>query len=251
MRILAIGDVVGKEGREFLYKQIPYLKATYNYNLLVVNAENIGNLGRGITLKIYKELMSNGVHILTMGNWTWGEQELFSFIDNSNVIRPINFNGVPGSGYKIINYNNQKVMFINVLGKTFMEPNLDNGFILTKQLIEKEKADYIVVDIHAEATSEKIALAYYLDGKVNAVFGTHTHVQTADERVLDNGTLFITDIGMTGSSNGIIGVSKEVVLARFLNGLAVPKVLATGKCQLNAVLLDLDNKTIERINYYE
>lgn len=247
MKILFIGDIYGRPGLDILADHLSELKDTYRPNLIIANGENAAH-GRGINLKIYKELMSQGIHAITMGNWVWGNRELFEFIEESNIIRPMNFRNAPGKGHLTINYNGQKLLVINALGRTFMNPNIDDPFTGIEQLIENEKADFVLVDFHAEATSEKIALGHYLDGKADAILGTHTHVQTADNRMLPKGTLYITDVGMTGPLNGVIGVSKEIVLDRFLNGFSIPNEVATGAKQLNAVMLDLVKKTIQRIH---
>ncbi|OHE32774.1 MAG: metallophosphoesterase [Tenericutes bacterium GWD2_38_27] len=247
MKILFIGDIYGKPGIEMLTEHLPQLKDDYRPNLIIVNAENASN-GRGVSQKNYKEIMSLGVHAMTMGNWVWGNKELFEFIEDSKVIRPFNFRQAPGKGYLTLNFNGQKILVINALGRTFMNANMDCPFIGIDKILETEKADYTLVDIHAEATSEKVALGHYLDGRVSAVVGTHTHIPTADERVLPNGTLYITDIGMTGPLNGVIGVTKEIVFDRFLNGFSIPNEVAPGPKQLNAVIMDLAKKTIKRIH---
>ncbi|MBN2299853.1 MAG: TIGR00282 family metallophosphoesterase [Acholeplasmataceae bacterium] len=247
MKILFIGDIYGKPGLEMVTTYLPEIKDKHHPNLIIVNAENAAN-GRGINLKIYKELMSLGIHAITMGNWVWGNRELFEFIDQSNIVRPMNFRESPGKGYITINYNGQKLLVINALGRTFMNPNLEDPFTSIEKIVEAEHADFTFIDFHAEATSEKVALGHYLDGKVDVIVGTHTHVQTADERVLPKGTLYITDVGMTGPLNGVIGVTKEIVLDRFLNGFSIPNEVAPGSKQLNAVILDLKKKTIKRIH---
>lgn len=247
MKVLFIGDIYGRPGLDMLSEHLPDLKSRFKPNVIIANGENASH-GRGISLKIYKEMMSLGISAITMGNWVWGHKELFEFIDDSNVIRPINFREAPGKGYLTINYNGTKLLVINALGRTFMNANMDCPFITIEKLVETEEADYILVDFHAEATSEKVALGHYLDGKVDAILGTHTHVPTADNRKLPNGTLYITDVGMTGPLNGVIGVTKEIVLDRFLNGFSIPNEVAPGTKQLNAVFLDLEKKTIERIH---
>ena len=247
MKVLFIGDLYGKPGLDMLTDHLTELKSKYRPNLIILNAEN-ASYGRGISLKIYKELMSMGIHMLTMGNWVWGNKELFEFIDGSNIVRPFNFRNAPGMGALTMNYNGKKLLVINALGRTFMNPNLDDPFTGIDFILENEKADYVLVDIHAEATSEKVALGHYLDGRVSAVVGTHTHIPTADERALPNGTLYITDVGMTGPLNGVIGVTKEIVLDRFINGFSIPNEVAPGPKQLNAVILDFEKKTIQRIH---
>lgn len=247
MKILFIGDIYGDPGLKMVETHLADLKNTHKPNLIIVNGENAAD-GRGITKKIYKALMSLGVSAITMGNWTWGNYELFEFINDSKIVRPLNYRNAPGQGFITINYNGQKVLVINALGRTFMNAGLDDPFTGIKEIIEREKADYSFVDFHAEATSEKIAMGHYLDGIADVVVGTHTHVPTADYRMLPKGTLYITDVGMTGPLEGIIGVDKEIVLNRFLNGYSTPNKVAEGPKQLNAVLVDLSNKTIKRIH---
>ncbi|MDY0074761.1 MAG: TIGR00282 family metallophosphoesterase [Acholeplasmataceae bacterium] len=247
MKVLFIGDIYGKPGLDILSEKLPELKATYKPHLIIVNAEN-AHYGRGITQKIYKELMNLGVHMITMGNWVWGQRELYDFIDQANIVRPFNFREAPGKGYITINFNGQKILIINALGRTFMNPQVLCPFVGVENILKENPADYSILDFHAEATSEKVAIGHYLDGKISAVIGTHTHVQTADETTLPGGTLYITDVGMTGPRDGIIGVSKEIVLNRFLNGFSTPNEVAPGAKQLNGVIMDLKMKTIERIH---
>lgn len=247
MRILFIGDLYGEPGMKILEEQMDNLKKEHRPNLIIVNAENVAN-GKGINKEYYLRIMKLGVHAITMGNWTYGNNDLLTFIDDSKVIRPANFLNAPGVGYKKINFNGKTVLVINMLGRIFMNGNVENPFTLAKQIVESENADYIFIDFHAEATSEKVALGHYLDGKVDAIVGTHTHIQTNDHRKLDNGTLYISDVGMTGPLNGVIGVDKEIVISRFLNGYATGNQIAKGKRQLNGVILDLDKKTINTIH---
>ncbi len=251
MKVLFIGDIYGKPGREMILKHLPILKSEYKPNIIIVNAENSANNGRGITIDFYKELMSLGVSTITMGNHIWGQQKLVEFIDEAHICRPANYYQAPGRAYDLINYNNKRLLVINLLGRTFMDANLENPFLLAKKIIEEVKPDYSIIDFHAEATSEKIALGHYLDGLASAVIGTHTHVPTADNRMLEKGTLYITDVGMTGPLDGIIGVDKDVVIKRFIQGHTRPNKVAMGKNQLNGVILDLDLKTIERIHIVE
>lgn len=247
MRVLFVGDIYGQIGLEMLKNNLTNLKSEYKPNLVIVNAENAAS-GRGINKKIYKELMEMGVAAVTMGNWVWGNRELFEFIEGSNVVRPINFREAPGSSSLTINYNGKKLLIINALGRTFMNANLLCPFITIEDELNRVKPDYSLIDIHAEATSEKVALGHYLDGKATAVVGTHTHIPTADERVLPKGTLYITDVGMTGPLNGVIGVKKEIVLDRFLNGFSIPNEVEDGAVQLNAVFMDFISKKITRIH---
>lgn len=246
MKIVFIGDIYGEAGFKALKNTLPEIKSKYKPNILIANAENIAN-GRGITEEIYKDLMKMGFSALTMGNWTWSNYDLFNFIENSNIIRPANYLKAPGVGYKVIKFNEKTLLVINLMGRVYMNPNLTNPFHVAEEIIENNPADYVFIDFHAEATSEKVALGHYLDGRVNAIVGTHTHVQTNDDRVLPKGTLYITDVGMTGPLNGVIGVSKEIVLERFLTGFSRGNVVASGQLELNGVFLDLDKKIIEKI----
>lgn len=247
MKILFIGDIYGNPGLQIYNEKIQSLKHELKPDILIVNGENAHH-GRGINLKIYKELMKSGVHAITMGNWVWGNSELNTFIEESNIVRPANFVDAPGKGYKIINFNQKRLLIINVLGRVFMNPNIENPFTIIDSILNKEKADYIFVDVHAEATSEKVALGHYLDGRVHALVGTHTHIQTNDARILPKGTLYLTDVGMTGALNGVIGVKKDIVIDRFLKGFARPNETEVGDKQLNAVFLDLDKKIIKTIH---
>ena len=247
MRILFVGDIYGIRGLKAFSYFLPKIKAEYKPHIIIVNGENAAN-GRGINKKIYKELMMQGVHMITMGNWVWGNKELYEFIDDANIIRPYNYVKAPGVGYKIIKYNDKKILVANVLGRIYMNPNIENPFIEMKELLEKETYDYSIIDFHAEATSEKVALGHYLDGLASAVLGTHTHVPTADARKLPKGTLYITDVGMTGPLNGIIGVNKDIVIKRFLYGHSTPNKVEEGPVQFNGVMLHLDSKKIEHIH---
>lgn len=247
MRILFIGDIYGPPGLAILEKYLPTLKQDYKPNLIVANAENAAQ-GRGITQAIYKQLMTLGIHVVTMGNWTWGNRELFDFIEETNIVRPMNYKNAPGKGYLIFQYNNKRVCVINALGRTFMNTTLEDPFTGIKAILETEKPDVSLIDFHAEATSEKVALGHYLDGLADVVLGTHTHVPTADERILPKGTFYMTDVGMTGPLEGIIGVDREIVINRFLNGFSTPNRVADGPVQLNAVFIDLDLKKIQRIH---
>lgn len=250
MKILFIGDIYGDSGLSMIEENIDELKKKYRPTVIIVNGENADN-GRGINKKIYLKLMSLGITAITMGNWTYSNKELVEFIDKSKVIRPANYVSAPGDGYKIININGKTLLVINLLGRIFMNANFENPFYVAEKIINSNKADYVFIDIHAEATSEKIALAHYLDGKVDAIVGTHTHVQTNDDRVFPKGTLYISDVGMTGPKDGVIGVDKDIVLTRFLTAYSIPNKVATGNRQLNGVFLNLDKKTIEKINIKE
>lgn len=255
MNILFIGDVVGSPGREMVTNYLPKLKEKYRPQLTIVNGENAA-AGKGITEKIYKQLLQAGAQVITLGNHTWDKKEVFDFIEDATyLIRPANFpNNNPGKGIVYVQVNDEEVAIINLQGRVFLEAN-DNPFLVGKQLIEeaKKRTNKIIIDFHAEATSEKLAFGWYVDGEVSAVIGTHTHVQTADERILPNGTGYLTDVGMTGAYNGIIGVQKESVINRFLTNLPTRfEVEKKGPNQLSGCFIKLNSTTgmaekIERI----
>jgi len=253
MKILFVGDIYGEPGRRILLENLDKLKSEYKPNLIIVNAENAAH-GRGITKKIYKEFMSAGIHLLTMGNHTYGNRQVFDLFEdeNINIIRPINYQNIPGYGYKVINFNDKKVLVINALGRVYFNLSIENPFTMVENILKTVPHDYSIVDFHAEATSEKVALGHYLDGLASAVVGTHTHIPTADERVLPKGTLYITDVGMTGPYDGVIGVKKEVIIERFINGISQINEVDEGPTWLNAVLLDFSRKEpqIKRIKIF-
>ncbi|MFC3040007.1 TIGR00282 family metallophosphoesterase [Virgibacillus xinjiangensis] len=240
MKILFIGDVVGSPGREMVEEYLPRLKEKYRPTMTIINGENAAS-GKGITEKIYKQFLEWGAQVITMGNHTWDKKEIFEFIDHAKyMIRPANFpENNPGKGIIYINLNGTEVAVINLQGRTFL-PATDDPFQKADELVNeaKKRTNIIFVDFHAEATSEKQAMGWYLDGRVSAVVGTHTHTQTADERILPNGTAFITDVGMTGPYEGILGVEREAVLKRFTTSLPVRfEVTKKGKKQLNGILV--------------
>jgi metallophosphoesterase (TIGR00282 family) len=248
MDILFIGDVVGSPGREMIKTYVPKLKSKYNPLVTIINGENAAG-GKGITEEIAKSFYQQGAQVITLGNHTWDQKEIGQYLDqNRNIIRPANFpEGTPGQGYTIIKMNQYKIGVINLQGRTFL-PALDCPFKKADQLIDMihKETPIIFVDFHAEATSEKEAMGWYLDGRVSAVVGTHTHVQTSDERVLPQQTAYITDVGMTGPRHGILGMSKEAVLHRFLTAMPARfEVTTEGSAQLNAVLVTINAKTGE------
>ncbi len=246
MKILFVGDVYGSPGRDMIQNYLGRLKNKYRPDLTIINGENSAN-GKGITEKIYKQLMEWGADVITLGNHAWDNKEIFDFVDDANrMVRPANFpKDTPGQGMLITSVQGVKVAIINMQGRTFMPP-LDDPFPVMDHLVSEAKkhTPIIFVDFHAEATSEKLAMGWHLDGKVSAVVGTHTHVQTADERVLPQGTAYITDVGMTGPYNGILGVDRESVIRKFQTSLPVRfDVSKDPATQLSAVLIDVDNKT--------
>jgi 2',3'-cyclic-nucleotide 2'-phosphodiesterase len=246
MKILFVGDVVGSLGRDMIKEYVPKLKEKYHPQITIINGENAAG-GKGITEKIYRGFLEVGAQAVTLGNHTWDNKEIFDFIDDAQyLIRPANFpEGNPGKGLTYVKFNNELLAVINLQGRTFM-PDIDCPFRKADELINeaRKKTSLIFVDFHGEATSEKQAIGWYLDGKVTAVVGTHTHVQTADNRILPGGTAYISDVGMTGPYDGILGVEKEAVLKRFLTSLPVRfEVPKEGRTQLSAVLIEVDNKT--------
>jgi metallophosphoesterase (TIGR00282 family) len=238
-RILFIGDIVGSVGRKAVKEQLPHLINEHRPDFVIANGENVA-AGKGITRPMANELFGMGVHLLTMGNHTWDQKEIFQFIDEeSRIIRPANFpNGVPGNGYCTIKVKGQELTVINLQGRTFM-PTIDCPFQKVDEILKKVRSKLIFVDFHAEATSEKLAMGWYLDGRVSAIVGTHTHVQTNDARMFTKGTAYITDVGMTGPRDGILGVAKDIVIQRFLNQLPARFTIDEGKYHLNAVCVDL------------
>ncbi len=254
MNILAVGDIVGSCGIKKLNKEIKRIREKENIDFLIVNGENAAE-GMGITKKNFDDILNAGTNCITMGNHTWGKKEIFTFIDHPKLIRPANYpEGVVGKGYNIYNCLNKKIAVINLIGRVGMNVLSDNPFIIGKRIIDKikNKVDLIFVDFHAEATAEKIAMANFLDGEVTAVFGTHTHVQTADERILPNGTAYITDIGMSGPRNSVIGMDILASVKSFETTLQEKYKIAQGEAMLNAVLFEVDDnenrvKSIKRI----
>ncbi len=245
MKILFIGDVVGKPGREIIKSLLPSLKKEYGLGFVIANAENSAG-GSGITAQVAGELFSCGVDVLTSGDHIWKKKEIFELIINEpRILRPLNFPpGAPGSGAGIFRKNNLKIAVINLAGRVFMDA-LECPFRTVIKAVEEvaKETSIIIVDMHAEATSEKVALGWYLDGKVSAVLGTHTHIQTADEQILPNATAYITDAGMTGPYNSVIGRRIEDVLERFISCVPVRFEVAENNVQLHGVVLDIDEDT--------
>jgi metallophosphoesterase (TIGR00282 family) len=251
MIILVIGDIVGRPGRQAVQEFLHGLRWQYRVDLVIANGENVAG-GFGLTVKTTKELLRYGVDVLTSGNHIWAQKEIVSHLDDDGmpILRPLNYPpGVPGRGYLI----SGKTMVVNLIGRTFMN-NYDCPFrAMDKLLAEIEpKPPIIIVDFHAEATSEKIALGRYLDGRVSAVLGTHTHVGTIDTQILPGGTAYVTDIGMTGPTDSVIGDDAEAVIQRFLTMLPHHLSVGKGKPVLNAVVIEVDEDSgktisIERI----
>jgi len=255
MNILCIGDVVGEPGRKALNVLIPRLAKEKKLDCVIANSENAAG-GSGLTPSICEDIFSFGVDVITSGDHIWKKKEIVDYIKTSSkLIRPLNYpKDVPGSGWTIVTARNGvKIGVINLMGRVFMDP-LENPFLAVLPVVEniRKTTPVIVVDMHAEATSEKIALGHYLDGKVSAIVGTHTHVQTADEKILKSGTAYITDLGMTGPFEGVIGRKKEQILSRFLTQMPVRFEMAEGDVRLNGAIISVDEKTglakgIERV----
>ncbi|MBI2980167.1 MAG: TIGR00282 family metallophosphoesterase [Chloroflexi bacterium] len=251
MQILAIGDIIGKPGRQAIERLLSSLREQYKLDLVMANAENIAG-GIGVTSTTARELIEAGVDVLTSGNHIWAQKEIIPYLDDGDIpiLRPLNYPpGVPGKGYMVKN----KIGVVNLIGRTFIG-NFDCPFRAMDQLLAdlKPRPPVIIVDFHAEATSEKMAMGRYLDGRVSAVLGTHTHVGTIDAQLLPQGTAYVTDIGMTGPINSIIGDEIEAVLQRFLTAIPYRLSAATGKTMFNAVLVNIDEQSgramsIERI----
>lgn len=246
MKILFIGDIVGSPGREAIRKLLPELKKEYGLDFVIANAENAAG-GSGITPKIAEELFSLGLDALTSGDHIWKKKEVFEIINQEErILRPLNFPiTAPGRGFGVFKTKEGlKLGVVCVNGRVFMEA-LDCPFKTTLAAVESlsKQTNIIIVDIHAEATSEKVALGWYLDGKVSAVLGTHTHIQTADERILPQGTAYLTDAGMTGPFDSVIGRRIEDVLERFLSSIPTRFQVAKENIQLHGAVLDIDEKT--------
>jgi 2',3'-cyclic-nucleotide 2'-phosphodiesterase len=247
MKLLFLGDIVGRPGRDLVRRHVRALAARHRADLVIANGETAAG-GAGITRDNMLEILGAGVDVITTGNHVWDKRETLEFIGNEpRLIRPANYPaGTPGLGsYVATTKSGDRVGVINVMGRVFLQA-IDDPFRVAEREIERVKADgaqVIFVDIHAETTSEKLALSYYLDGKVAAVIGTHTHVQTADERILPGGTACLTDVGMTGPHDGVIGIEKNAIIARFMTGLPGRFETAAGDPRLNAVVIDVNAAT--------
>jgi metallophosphoesterase (TIGR00282 family) len=256
MKILFVGDIVGKPGRRAVQALVPEIIERHRVEFVIANCENAA-AGFGVTRDVVEELYSNRIDVLTSGNHIWDKKEINEFIeDYESLIRPANYpEGTPGRGSVVMTSpSGAQVCVINLMGRVFMRP-LDCPFRTAQREVErlKQRARIVIVDMHAEATSEKQALGWFLDGKVSAVLGTHTHVQTADDRILPEGTAYITDVGMTGSFNSVIGIRKDAILERFLTQIPNRFEVAKGDVQLQGVILDVDEKSgisrgIERLS---
>ncbi len=248
MLILAIGDLIGKPGRKAISQLLPGLRQQYGLDLVIANAENAAG-GRGLTPDTARELLDSGVDVLTSGNHIWAQKEIIPYLDGDMlIIRPLNYPaGVPGKGYLVI----KGVAVVNLMGRVFIG-DFDCPFRAMDQLLAKLEPKIVIVDFHAEATSEKVAMGRYLDGRVSAVLGTHTHVGTIDAQLLPKGTAYVSDIGMSGPIDSVIGDDTEDVLQRFLTQMPHRLGVGKGKVAFNAIMVGVDDKTgkatsIERV----
>ncbi len=246
LTILFLGDIVGEPGRSAVIARLPELKQLWGLDFAVVNGENAA-AGRGITPRLTIDLLRAGVSVVTTGDHIWDQKEIVSFIDTEpRLLRPINYPaGAPGAGTIVLETPKGKVGVINVQARTFMQPILENPFPMLDAVVEQMRAEthVIVVDVHGETTSEKIAVGRYLDGRVSAVFGTHTHVQTADEQIFPGGTAFLCDAGMCGPVQSILGRAIEPIVERFISNMPAAFPVAQGEVRLRGALVEVDETT--------
>lgn len=257
MKILFVGDVVGSVGRSSLYSALDEIRSQKSIDMIIVNGENAAH-GKGISRIICDDFFEAGVDVITMGNHVWQNKDIFKIFDEeTSVIRPANLaSTVPGKGSVSMKIGDTLVGVVNLLGRVYLDP-CDSPFEAAEREIselKKKGCSVIIVDMHAEATSEKMALGWYLDGKVSAVLGTHTHIQTADEKILSKGTAYITDVGMTGAYYSVLGMDRSIIVKRFATGLPQRFELAEGAGQFNGVMLDIDEasgkcRKIERLAF--
>ena len=256
LTVLFLGDIVGEPGRNAVISCLPKLKEQHNVDFIVVNGENAAG-GRGITGKITIDLLRAGVSVVTTGDHVWDQKDILTFIDTEpRLLRPLNYPaGVPGNGWIVLETAKGKVGVINVQCRTFMQPILENPFRAIEEAVTKvrEETPNIIVDVHGETTSEKIAMGHFLNGKVSAILGTHTHVQTADEQILSGGTAFLCDAGMCGPTNSILGRAVEPILNRFVSNMPASFPVASGEVRLRGAIVEIDEKSgralrITRVN---
>jgi metallophosphoesterase (TIGR00282 family) len=246
MRILILGDVVGRPARRAVRDLVPSLIKQEELDLVVANAENSAG-GMGVDIKSAKELLSAGVNVLTSGNHIWKKKEIYPYLDeHGHLLRPANFPaGAPGKGWYVWQHNGFSALVINLQGRVFMPNHVEDPFRCVDEILAQHKAQapVVIVDMHAEATSEKNAMGWYLDGRASVVFGTHTHIQTADERVLPGGTAYITDVGMCGPFDSVIGMEKETVIRGFLTQLPRQFTVSEDNVVLQGIVVDVNEAT--------
>lgn len=244
VRVLMIGDVVSQTGCEFVRSRLPLLKRQLEVDVTVVNAENSA-VGNGVLPTSAEHLFQSGADVLTTGNHVFKRREIYSFLEETEgIVRPANFPaGTPGKGYYLYDGGSFSLLVINLLGTSFMEP-LESPFAAVDRILKENPASCVLVDFHAEATGEKKAMGYYLDGRVSAVVGTHTHVQTADDQILPAGTGYLTDVGMTGPLHSALGIKPECIIRRLTTQMPTRfEVDEQDECEMDGVLLELDTKT--------
>ncbi|MGE5343653.1 MAG: TIGR00282 family metallophosphoesterase [Candidatus Omnitrophota bacterium] len=249
-RLIFIGDISGRYGRRFLGKALPHIRLKFSPNLVIANGENSAG-GLGITRKTAYEIFESGVDVITTGNHIWDKKEAIELLrDEPRVIRPMNYPQLnPGNGsYVFKAEDHTEVMIANIQGRVFLEPVVDNPFVIIDEFLRETKQKIIFVDFHAEATAEKQAMGFFLDGRVSAVIGTHTHVQTADLRILERGTAYQTDVGMTGSLDSVIGMEYEPIIRKFLTGINQKFEVGKNNIILDMAIVDIDKSSGKAVN---
>ncbi|MCX6744933.1 MAG: TIGR00282 family metallophosphoesterase [Candidatus Parcubacteria bacterium] len=258
LKILFLGDIFGKIGRQAVIAGLPKLKKKYEPDLVIANGENLSH-GKGLTETTTQEMMAAGIDFFTSGNHVWDKKDAYILLSKKDfpLVRPANYpEDTPGSGDKVVQVGLKSILIINLVGRVFFREDFDDPFRCVDKILEKHKHENlaaIIVDFHAEATSEKRALGFYLDGRISAFIGSHTHVQTADDQILEQGTAYISDVGMTGAKNSVIGLDKRIIIKNFLSQVNDPgEIPESGICQINGVYLEIDTKTqkavkIERV----
>lgn len=249
-KVLFIGDIVGKPGRRAVVHFLPLLKQSEKIDFVIANGENLSS-GKGMTFEKYEEMLGVGVDYFTSGNHIWANKDIIQYMKNDEVkvLRPANYtDDCPGNGFASIEIDGNKIILINLLGRVFIQGLSADPFTTGMDIANANKNAIIIVDFHAEATSEKVALGHYLDGHVAAVIGTHTHVQTADEQILAGGTAYITDAGMCGPKDSVIGVKKEIIIEKFLTGLPQSHKVAVGDSIFNACIVEIDIESKKALN---
>lgn len=250
LKILFIGDIVGRPGRAAVAHFVPLLRAKYDLDLVIANGENLA-AGKGMTFAKYEEMLNVGVDYFTSGNHIWKNADIIPFLKDKSVkvLRPANYPGdCPGRGSVNLEVKGHKITLINLMGQVFIPIFLESPFKIATEIVEENKDSIILIDFHAEATSEKIAIGYYLDGKISALVGTHTHVQTADEQILPKGTAFITDLGMCGPKVSVLGVDKDIIIKQFLTALPQSHKVAVGQSIFDGALVEIDPTTKKAIS---
>lgn len=246
MKILFFGDIVGRPGREAIKEILPKWKKKYQPDLVLANGDNLAH-GRGVTEKSMEEASRAGIDLVTSGDHIWDQKQAISLLEDKKIslLRPANFpKGVPGQGYKIIEIRTRKILVINLIGRVFMREQYDDPFKCVDEILDDKagEAEVIIIDWHCEATSEKVCLGWYLDGRVSAVLGTHTHIPTADAKILPKKTAYISDVGMVGVKDSSLGADKEIAIKRFLTQMGQKLEVAEGPVEVNAIIVETDNQ---------